>query len=81
MTSRLITDWPVIMNQVGPRQAGSVSLSPHISISEISPSVSIELKKKEQSKAYSALSAEINFRPRREKETVFGAAWLHFLPQ
>lgn len=81
MTSRLITDWPVIMNQVGQCQAGSVSLSPHISICEISPSVSIELKKKEQTKAYLALSAEINFRPRREKETVFGAAWLHFLPQ
>lgn len=81
MTSRLITDWPVIMNQVGQCQAGSVSLSPHISISEISPSVSIELKKKEQTKAYLALSAEINFRPRREKETVFGTAWLHFLPQ
>lgn len=73
VTSRLITDWPVIMNQVGQCQAGSVSLSPHRSISGISPSVS-----EEQSRA-SLLSAEINFRPRREEETVFGAAWLHFL--
>lgn len=80
VTSRLITDWPVIMNQVGQCQAGSVSLSPHISISEISPCVSEELQKKEQTRA-SLLSAEINFRPRREEETVFGAAWLHFLLQ
>lgn len=51
VTSRLITDWPVIMNQVGQCQAGSVSLSPHISISEISPCVSEELQKKEQTRA------------------------------
>lgn len=69
------------MNQEGQCQVGSVSLSSHISISGKSPRVSTWLEKRDQSKPYLALSTEINFRPRREKETVFGAAWLHFLPQ
>lgn len=80
MTSRLITDWPVIMNQVGRCQAGSVSLSSHIHLSNKPPCV-YRAKEERADQAYLALSAEINFRPRREKETVFGAAWLHFLPR
>lgn len=62
------------MNQEGRCQAGSVSLSSHISISGTSPSVSTWLEKKDQLKPYLARSTEINFKPRREKGTVFGAA-------
>lgn len=69
------------MNQEGQWQLGSVSLSSHISISGTGCGVSTWLEKRDQSKPYLAPSTEINFRPRREKETVFGAAWLHFLPQ
>lgn len=69
------------MNQEGQCQVGSVSLSSHISISGTSPGVPIWLEKRDQLTPYLALSTEINFRPRRERETVFGAAWLHFLPQ
>lgn len=69
------------MNQEGQCQVGSVSLSSHISISGTSPGVPIWLEKRDQLTPYLALSTEINFRSRRERETVFGAAWLHFLPQ
>lgn len=69
------------MNQEGQCHVGSVSPSSHISISGTSHGVSTWLEKRDQSTPYLAVSIEINFRIRRERETVFGAAWLHFLPQ
>lgn len=70
------------MNQEGQWQVGSVSPSPHISISGTASTLRRRgAEKRDQSKAYLAPSAEINSGPGREKETVFGAARLHFLPQ
>lgn len=80
MKPRLIKDWPVIMNQEGQCQVGSVSLSSHKSISGKSPSVSIWLEKRDQSKPYLALDTEINFRPRREKETSVWSSMASFSP-
>lgn len=78
---RLIKDWPVIMNQESQCQTGSVSLSSHKSIYRTSPRVPTWLEKRDQLTPYLPLSLLKLTLSLGERETVFGTAWLHFLPE